>query len=128
VNKTLRVLIVDDLASNRHGLVALLEFEPDIEAILEAANGREAVQLVADEQPDVVLMDVRMPVMDGVEATRQIKARWPQVKIVVLTMYPSNKAEALAAGADRFLLKGFTGQSLTEIIRSLASSSEPGIA
>jgi DNA-binding NarL/FixJ family response regulator len=128
VNKTLRVLIVDDLESNRHGLVALLEFEPDIEAILEAANGREAVQLVADEQPDVVLMDVRMPVMDGVEATRQIKARWPQVKIVVLTMYPSNKAEALAAGADRFLLKGSTGQSLPEIIRSLISSSEPGIA
>jgi DNA-binding NarL/FixJ family response regulator len=128
VNKTLRVLIVDDLASNRHGLVALLEFEPDIEAILEAANGREAVQLVADEQPDVVLMDVRMPVMDGVEATRQIKARWPQVKVVVLTMYPSNKAEALAAGADRFLLKGSTGQSLPEIIRSLISSSEPGIA
>jgi DNA-binding NarL/FixJ family response regulator len=128
VNKTLRVLIVDDLASNRQGLVALLEFEPDIEAILEAANGREAVQLVADEQPDVVLMDVRMPVMDGVEATRQIKARWPQVKVVVLTMYPSNKAEALAAGADRFLLKGSTGQSLPEIIRSLISSSEPGIA
>jgi DNA-binding NarL/FixJ family response regulator len=128
VNKTLRVLIVDDLESNRQGLVALLEFEPDIEAILEAANGREAVQLVADEQPDVVLMDVRMPVMDGVEATRQIKARWPQVKVVVLTMYPSNKAEALAAGADRFLLKGSTGQSLPEIIRSLISSSEPGIA
>ena len=128
MNKTLRVLIVDDLASNRHGLVALLEFEPDIEAILEAANGREAVQLVADQQPDVVLMDVRMPVMDGVEATRQIKARWPQVKVVVLTMYPSNKAEALAAGADRFRLKGSTGQSLPEIIRSLISSSEPGIA
>jgi len=128
VNKTLRVLIVDDLESNRQGLVALLEFEPDIEAILEAANGREAVQLVADEQPDVVLMDVRMPVMDGVEATRQIKVRWPQVKVVVLTMYPSNKAEALAAGADRFLLKGSTGQSLPEIIRSLISSSEPGIA
>jgi DNA-binding NarL/FixJ family response regulator len=124
----MRVLIVDDLESNRQGLVALLEFEPDIEAILEAANGREAVQLVADEQPDVVLMDVRMPVMDGVEATRQIKARWPQVKVVVLTMYPSNKAEALAAGADRFLLKGSTGQSLPEIIRSLISSSEPGIA
>ena len=128
MNKTLRVLIVDDLESNRQGLVALLEFEPDIEAILEAANGREAVQLVADEQPDVVLMDVRMPVMDGVEATRQIKVRWPQVKVVVLTMYPSNKAEALAAGADRFLLKGSTGQSLPEIIRSLISSSEPGIA
>ena len=125
MNKKLRVLVVDDQASNRQGMMALFEFEPDIEVIQEASNGLEAVQLVADEQFDVVLMDVRMPVMDGVEATRQIKERWPQTKIIVLTMYPSNEAEALAAGADRFLVKGFTGESLPEIIRSLASSSGP---
>ena len=126
MNSKLRVLVVDDLEANRQGVIALLEFEPDIEVILEAANGQEAVQLAGDEQPDVILMDVRMPVMDGVEATRQIKARWPQTKIIILTMYPSNKAEALAAGADRFLLKGFTDQSLPEIIRTLVSSGEAG--
>ena len=102
--------------------MALLELEPDIEVTHEASNGREAVQIVAEAQPDVVLMDVRMPVMDGVEATRQIKERWPQTKIIILTMYPSNEATALAAGADRFLLKGATSGSLAEVIRSLASS------
>ena len=124
MNKTLRVLIVDDLELNRQGMIALLEFEPEVEVIREAANGWEAVQAVADEQPDLVLMDVKMPIMDGLEATRQIKAHWPQTKIVVLTMYPAHEAEALAAGADRFLLKGSTGQELPAIIRSLFSASE----
>jgi DNA-binding NarL/FixJ family response regulator len=95
---------------------------PDIEVTHEASNGREAVQIVAEEQPDLVLMDVRMPVMDGLEATRQIKDHWPQVKVIVLTMYPSHEAEALAAGADRFLLKGSTRSSFTEVIRSLLVS------
>jgi DNA-binding NarL/FixJ family response regulator len=101
--------------------MAVLELEPDIEVTREASNGQEAVQIVADEQPDVVLMDVRMPVMDGLEATRCIKDGWPQVKVIVLTMYPSNEAEALAAGADRFLVKGTSNSSLAEVIRSLAS-------
>ena len=126
MNKTLRVLVVDDRASNRQGVMALLEFETGIEVIGEATNGREAVHLVAALKPDVVLMDVRMPVVDGLEATRRIKARWPQVKVIVLTMYPSNEAEALAAGADRFVLKGASSAVLTEIIRSLASSDKPG--
>jgi DNA-binding NarL/FixJ family response regulator len=102
--------------------MALLELAPDIEVTHEASNGREAVQIVAQEQPDVVLMDVRMPVMDGLEATRHIKNRWPQVKVIVLTMYPSNEAQALAAGADRFVLKGATSNSLAGVIRSLDSS------
>lgn len=121
MNKTLKVLVVDDQPSTRQGIMALLELAPDIEVTHEASNGQEAVQLVADQQPDVVLMDVRMPVMDGLEATRQIKESWPQTKIIVLTMYPSNEAKALAAGADRFLLKGATSSSLAEVIRSLAS-------
>jgi DNA-binding NarL/FixJ family response regulator len=114
-----RVLVVDDQASTRQGIMALLELAPDIEVTQEASDGRQAVQLVAEEQPDLVLMDVRMPVMDGLEATRQIKDRWPQVKVIVLTMYRSHKDEALAAGADRFLLKGGTSSSLPEVIRSL---------
>ena len=114
-----RVLVVDDEASIRQGIVALLEEAPDIEVTHEASNGWEAVQSVAEEQPDVVLMDVRMPVMDGLEATRQIKNRWPRVRVVVLTMYGSHEEEALAAGADHFVLKGGPGTSLTEVIRSL---------
>jgi DNA-binding NarL/FixJ family response regulator len=122
VNKKSRVLVVDDQASTRQGIRALLELAPDIEVLKEASNGWEAVQFVAEEQPDVVLLDVRMPVMDGLEATRQIKARWPQVRVIVLTMYRSHRKEALAAGADRFLLKGGTSRSLTEVIRSLQVS------
>jgi len=122
VNKKLRVLVADDQEPIRQGITALLELTPDIEVCHEASNGWGAVQFVAEEQPDVVLMDVRMPVMDGLEATRQIKDRWPQVKVVVLTLYGSHRDEALDAGADRFLLKGGTCSSLAEVIRSLTAS------
>jgi DNA-binding NarL/FixJ family response regulator len=120
VSKRARVLVVDDQALNRQGIMALLELAADIQVTHEACNGQQAVQFVAEEQPDVVLMDVRMPIMDGLEATRQIKDRWPQVKVIVLTMYPAHEAEATAAGADRFLLKGVATGSLPEVIRSLA--------
>ena len=112
-------MVVDDQASTRQGIMALLELAPDIEVTQEASNGREAVRYVAEDPPDVVLMDVRMPVMDGLEATRQIKERWPQVQVVVLTMYRFHEEEALAAGADQFLLKGGTDTTLAEVIRSL---------
>jgi DNA-binding NarL/FixJ family response regulator len=87
----------------------------------EASNGQEVVQLVAEKQPDVVLMDVQMPEMDGLEATRLIKKQWPQVKVMILTMFPSRRAEALAAGADHFLLKGCPAESLQDAILSLFS-------
>jgi DNA-binding NarL/FixJ family response regulator len=114
------VLVVDDQKSIREGTKALLAFARDIDASREVCNGQEAVQLAAEEQPDVVLIDVRMPVMDGLEATRQIKEGWPQVKVVVLTMHLSHRQDALEAGADRFLLKGGTGESLAGTIRGLA--------
>ena len=125
MNKTLRVLVVDDDESHRRGLMALLEFAEGIEVTCEASNGCEALSIVAAEQPDVVLMDVRMPIMDGLEATRQIKERWPQVKVIVATMYPSHKEDALAAGADRVLLKGSMRANLEDVIREVASSDEP---
>ena len=101
-----RLLIADDRARSRSGLRALLSTWPGMETVAEAADGREAVRLAEERRPDVVLMDARMPGMDGLEATRLIKARWPAVKVVVLTLYAFRRAEALAAGADAFLLKG----------------------
>jgi DNA-binding NarL/FixJ family response regulator len=101
-----RVLIADDSAQARAGLRALLALRQEIELVGEAADGREAVQMVREDQPDVVLMDVRMPQMGGLEATRQIKDQWPQVRVVAVSMYASHRAEALAAGAEAFVVKG----------------------
>ena len=111
-----RVLIADDRRPTRQGLRALLAFMPDVEWVGEAANGLDAVKLVADRQPDVVLMDVHMPVMDGLEATRRIKSQRPEVKVIILTMYAEYQDEALAAGADIFLIKGGPSEGLRSAI------------
>jgi YesN/AraC family two-component response regulator len=116
VEQHVRVLIADDRLSSRDGLKALLATRLEINIVGEAADGQEAIELVEEYRPDVVLMDVRMPVIDGLEATRIIKDCWPEVKVIVLTMYPSHQAEALAAGADAFLVKGCTAEDLLETI------------
>jgi DNA-binding NarL/FixJ family response regulator len=87
--------------------------------IREASNGREALRLVEELPPDLVLMDVRMPEMDGLEATRQIKARWPQVKVIVLSMYIEHGGEALAAGADAFVGKGEAPEKLLDVVSAV---------
>jgi DNA-binding NarL/FixJ family response regulator len=111
------VLIADDQRPTRQGLRALLALlSHPVEVVGEAANGEDAVRLTIASQPDVVLMDMRMPVMDGLEATRRIKSQWPQVKVVALTMYPMYRAQAQAAGADVFLLKGCTAEELQAAI------------
>ena len=112
----IRVLIADDCLSSRNGLEALLVTQPGIEIVGEAADGQEAIQFVEQCRPDVVLIDVRMPMIDGLAATRMIKARWPEVKVIVLTMYPSHQAEAFAAGADAFLVKGCASEVLLQAI------------
>ena len=112
-----RVLITDDRARSRSGMRALLELQPEIVVVGEAADGREAVRLVEELQPDVVLMDVKMPVLDGLEATRRIKEEWPEVRVVVLTIHPGYRAEALAAGADAFLIKGCPARDLRKAIQ-----------
>ena len=88
--------------------------------VREASNGREALHLVEEFPPDLVLMDVRMPEIDGLEATAQIKGRWPQVKVIVLSMYIEHQDEALAAGADAFVGKGEAPDSLLGILAALA--------
>jgi DNA-binding NarL/FixJ family response regulator len=105
MERSLRVIIADDRSTTRGGLKALLALLPQVEVIGEAADGQESVDLVAEYSPDVVLMDVQMPVMDGLEATRRIKKQWPAVTVIALTMHARYRDEALAAGADAFLLK-----------------------
>ena len=112
----IRILIVDDQPRARKSVKALLSTWQGVGEIHEAGNGREAVQLVRELQPDVVLMDVRMPEVDGLEATVKIKALWPQVKVVVLSMHLEYRDEALAAGADAFVGKGEPADRLLAVL------------
>jgi DNA-binding NarL/FixJ family response regulator len=119
----IRVLIADDQAMVRSGLRLILETEDDIVVVAEADNGEEAVRLAGRERPDVVLMDVRMPVMDGLEATRQVTTRHPGTRVIVLTTFDLDDYVygALRAGASGFLLKDAEGDQLVEAIRVIAS-------
>jgi DNA-binding NarL/FixJ family response regulator len=112
----MRVLIADDRVRARSGLRALLDLRPEIVVDGEAADGQEALQLVEACRPDVVLMDARMPVLDGLEATRLIKEKWPEIRVVVLTIHASYRADALASGADAFLIKGCPAAELLRAI------------
>ena len=127
-NSGIRVILVDDLASTRRALKALFAFESRIEIIGEASDGVEALQLVEHKQPDLVLMDVRMPVMDGLKATEKIKAAWPHIRVVLYTMFPGYQEEAYRAGADFFLIKGCSGVTPSHVILSFFPVSHPSKA
>ena len=117
------VLIVDDQAMVRGGLRLILEAEDDIIVVAEAENGEEGVRLARRERPDVVLMDVRMPVMDGLEATRQITEQIESTRVIVLTTFDFDEYVfgALRNGASGFLLKDADGDQLVEAVRVIAS-------
>ena len=119
VNRQIDVLIADDQVKARRGLKALLRFAPFIGMIWEAQDGEAAMKVVSEVRPDVVLMDIRMPVMDGLDATRRIKETWLEVKVIILTMYPYFERQAVAAGADCFLVKGDETHSIQDVILSL---------
>jgi DNA-binding NarL/FixJ family response regulator len=118
---TLRVLIVDDHALFRRGLQMVLTGEPDIEVVGEAGDGTEAVERARALQPDVVLMDVRMPRRSGIEATEQIREELPDVKILMLTMSDeeADLYEAIKAGASGYLLKEISIEEVPDAIRSV---------
>jgi len=119
----IRVLIVDDQSLIRGGIQALLQRKPDIEVVGHAADGAEALRQVAALDPDVVLMDIRMPGMDGVEATRQLVAHGARAGVIILTTFrdDTNVFSALAAGARGYLLKDTDHKELAEAIRVVAS-------
>lgn len=113
------VLIADDHTIVRSGVRMLLEAESDIRVVGEALNGREALELTESLQPDVVLMDITMPEMDGLEATKQLKSRFPHINVLVLTMHRSDDYffEMLKAGASGYILKGAKTSELINAVR-----------
>jgi DNA-binding NarL/FixJ family response regulator len=117
----LRVLIVDDDALIRDSLKMILEMEEDFQVVGLAANGEEALELCRKELPDLVLMDIRMPVMDGVVGTRRIKALYPQVRVVILTTFRDEEyiKEALKNGAEGYILKSQPADSIVESLRAV---------
>ncbi|MGD8752717.1 MAG: response regulator transcription factor, partial [Anaerolineales bacterium] len=118
----IRVLIADDHTIVRSGIRLLMESQADIEVVGEALNGEEAVKMVSDLQPDVVLMDISMPNLDGMEATRRIVEQWSQVKVLVLTMHRAEEYffEMLKAGASGYILKAAETSELINAVRVVA--------
>jgi two-component system response regulator NreC len=113
------VLIVDDHTIVRSGVRMLLEAETDIKVVGEALNGREALELAETLHPDIVLMDISMPEMDGLEATMQLKTRFPHINVLILTMHRSDDYffEMLKAGASGYILKGAKTSELLDAVR-----------
>jgi DNA-binding NarL/FixJ family response regulator len=118
----IRVLLVDDQTLIRQGIRLLLEIEPDIQVVGQAANGRAALEQVETLHPDVVLMDVRMPEMDGVAATRALSAQHPEVKVIILTTFEDDETvfEGLKAGARGYLLKDISSDEMAQAVRKVA--------
>lgn len=133
MNKTVRILIVDDQRLMRDGLHTLLQLEADLEIVGEAEDGIHALEQYFTLKPDVTLMDIRMPRLDGVEATRRIIAQDPQAKIIILTTFDDDEYvfEGLRAGASGYLLKDVSSEELAEAIRTVADGGaliEPSVA
>jgi DNA-binding NarL/FixJ family response regulator len=129
----IRVLLVDDQRLMREGLRTLLELEPDLQVAGETGDGQAALDAYAAIEPDVVLMDIRMPGMDGVEATRRMRERWPGARVIILTTFDDDASvfEGLRAGALGYLLKDVSGHDLAEAVRTVASGGaliEPSVA
>jgi RNA polymerase sigma factor (sigma-70 family) len=119
----IKVLLVDDQTLIRQGIRLLLEIEPDIQVVGQAANGREALKQAETLHPDVVLMDVRMPEMDGVAATRELSAHHPEVKVIILTTFEDDETvfEGLKAGARGYLLKDISSEEMAQAVRKVAA-------
>ncbi|MBN1375922.1 MAG: response regulator transcription factor [Dehalococcoidia bacterium] len=129
----MKILICDDQAIVRDGLEMLLKLEPDIEVVGSAEDGSIAVEMAGKYKPDVVLMDLKMPIMDGVEATRQIRKKYPEVKVLVLTTFDEDEwlFAAIQAGASGYLLKDTPREEVVRAIKGTAGGKtyvDPAVA
>lgn len=117
----INIIIVDDQTLMRDGLKTILDLEEDMEVIGVAQNGQEVLNMLQDKIPQVILMDIRMPIMNGVEATKRIKEQYPQVKILMLTTFQDEEyiIEALSNGADGYLLKDIQTDKLIQAIKEV---------
>jgi len=118
-----RIVLADDHAILREGIRALLEDQSDMTVVGEAADGRKAIELARDLSPDIIVMDIGMPLLNGLEATRQIKHNFPQVAVLVLTMHDNEEyvSHILAAGASGYVLKRAASSELVTAIRAVAA-------
>jgi two-component system response regulator DesR len=125
-DRPVRVLLVDDSARVRHELRQLLELSGRVRILGEAGDGSEAIRLAAELAPDVVVMDLEMPGMDGFEATRQVKALQPAPRVIILSVHagPATEAYAREAGADKFVTKGADYRILLNAIRGMDGSNQ----
>jgi len=119
----IKIAICDDYKVFRDGLAITLSHDDDLEVIIEAANGRELLDALKEKLPDIIIMDYKMPVMDGIEASKTIKALYPAVKILVISMYEDDefKNRLLANGADAYLLKNAEPDIIRRSVRELYS-------
>ena len=125
----IKILIVDDHSMVRRGLVAILKNYPEFLITGEARDGKKAITLCIQNQPDVILMDLKMPELDGVATTRKILQRWPEIRVIALTSFLEKELvqDALQAGAIGYLLKNVSGETLAEAIRS-AYAGKPALS
>jgi DNA-binding NarL/FixJ family response regulator len=123
----IKVMVVDDHKMFREGLLALISGEPDMEVVGEATDGREAIEMARELAPDVVIMDMKMPVMNGIDATRNLVKEMPGMKVLVLSMYSSDHLSdsILEAGASGYVLKGCDFVELAAAIRCVCQNSRP---
>jgi DNA-binding NarL/FixJ family response regulator len=122
-NKKIRILIADDHYIVRMGLVALVNTDPDMEVVAEAADGSQAIELFEKHKPDLVLMDSRMTVKNGIEATIEIRKRNPEARVLILTAFDGDAdiRQAFEAGAQGYVLKSSTGEKLLPALRAVAA-------
>jgi len=124
--KMIKILIVDDSAAVRDGLGSILSRHADFKIVGEAIDGPEAIGKAGDLKPDIILMDAQMPEMDGVETTRRIKEHFPKIKVLLLTVHTAYIKEALAAGADGYLMKDCQREELFQTITALSERPDIG--
>lgn len=121
------LVVVDDHPVVRHGLVSMLHYEPDMQVVGEAGDGLEAVRVILEQNPDVVLLDLRLPQLDGIGVMKQVRVKQTSSRFLVLTTYDADEyiVPALSAGAQGYLLKDTTPDELARAIRSLAAGGSP---